>query len=59
VGEVRLMHGSTDEEFDESVIEAIREWRFSPAVRKGQKVRCWVEQALIVKLSGGTAFEVN
>jgi len=59
VGEVRLMHGSTDEEFDESVIEAIREWRFSPAVRKGQKVRCWVEQALTVKLSGGTAFEVN
>jgi protein TonB len=59
VGDVRLMRSSQEEDFDQAMIEAIREWRFSPAIRKGRKVRCWVEQAIFVKASGGTSFEVH
>ncbi len=57
VGEVRLVDSSQDREFDETIIAMIREWRFSPAVRKGRKVRCWVEQAVTVRVTGGSLFE--
>jgi len=59
VGDVRLMRGSKDEDFDLSVIDAIHEWRFSPAIRKGRKVRCWVEQGVSVNVTGGTPFEAQ
>ena len=58
VGDVRLLHGSQDDDFDRIIMDTIREWRFSPAVRKGRKVRCWVEQAVTVKVAQGSAFEV-
>jgi protein TonB len=59
VGDVRVMRGSGEEDFDQTVVEAIREWRFSPAILKGRKVRCWVEQMVSVKLSGTTPFEAH
>ena len=59
VGDVRVMRGSGEEDFDQAIIETIREWRFSPAILKGQKVRCWVEQMVSVKLSGATPFEAR
>jgi periplasmic protein TonB len=59
VGEVRLMRGSGEEDFDQTVIEAVREWQFSPAILKGRKVRCWVEQMVSVKVSDATPFEAR
>jgi protein TonB len=59
VGDVRVMLGSGEEDFDQTMIETIREWRFSPAILKGHKVRCWVEQKVSVKLSGATPFEAH
>jgi len=59
VGDVRLMHSSGEEDFDQTTIEAVREWQFSPAILKGRKVRCWVEQMVSVKLSGATPFEAH
>jgi TonB family protein len=59
VGDVRVMRSSGEEDFDQIMIEAIREWRFSPAILKGRKVRCWVEQMVSVKLSGATPFEAR
>jgi protein TonB len=59
VGDVRLMHGSGEEDFDQTVTEAIREWQFSPAILKGRKVRCWVEQRVTVKVSDATPFETH
>src|SRR5580698_375252 len=59
VGDVRVMQGSGEEDFDQTMIETIREWRFSPAILKGRKVRCWVEQKVSVKLSGATPFEAH
>ncbi len=57
VGDVRLVDSSQDREFDETIIAMIHEWRFSPAVRKGRKVRCWVEQAVTVRVTSGSSFE--
>jgi periplasmic protein TonB len=45
---VRLIKGSHPE-FDRLVVEALREWRFRPAVRKGKKVRCLAEVPVYVK----------
>jgi TonB family protein len=59
VGEVRLMRSSGEEDFDQTTIEAVREWQFSPAILKGHKVRCWVEQQVTVKLSGANPFEAH
>jgi periplasmic protein TonB len=59
VGDVRLMHSSGEEDFDQTTIEAVREWQFSPAILKGRKVRCWVEQMVTVKVSDATPFEAH
>jgi protein TonB len=59
VGDVRVMRGSGEEEFDQAVIESIRDWRFTPAVVKGRKVRCWVDQTISVKVTEATPFEAH
>ena len=59
VGDVRVMRGSGEEDFDQTMIDTIREWRFNPAILKGRKVRCWVEQRVSVKLSGANPFEAH
>jgi periplasmic protein TonB len=59
VGDVRLMRGSGEGDFDQTIIDAIREWQFSPAILKGRKVRCWVEQTVSVKVSDATPFEAH
>lgn len=58
VGEVRLLQTSRSEDLDRVMMEAVRQWRFSPAVRKGRKVRCWVQQAITVQLRGGSPFSL-
>lgn len=45
---VRILHG-TNTEFDSLVADAMRTWRFRPAMKKGKKVRCLVEQPVYVK----------
>jgi periplasmic protein TonB len=59
VGDVRVMSGSGEEDFDQTMVDTIHEWRFSPAILKGHKVRCWVEQRISVKLSGANPFEAR
>lgn len=55
---VRLASTSGNPEFDAIVLHNITEWAFSPAVRKGVKVRCLLQQAVIIKWSGGSRFEL-
>ena len=57
VGDVRLMRGSGEDDFDQTIIDAIHGWQFSPAILKGRKVRCWVEQRVTVKVSEANPFE--
>lgn len=59
VGDVRVMRGSGEEDFDQTIVDAVGEWRFTPAIRKGRKVRCWVEQRVSVKVSDATPFEAR
>ena len=59
VGEVRLLQTSRSEPIDAIMMETVRQWRFSPAVRKNRKVRCWVQQAITVQLGSGTPFGLN
>jgi protein TonB len=45
--------------FDRLVTDAIKEWQFSPAIKKGRKVRCWLQQEIYVKSAQSNPFEVN
>lgn len=58
VRNVRVVKSSGDDEFDTLVADAIKEWTFSPAVRRGKKVQCLVQQVTIIKLSGGALFSL-
>jgi protein TonB len=55
---VRLASSSGNSDFDAIILGNIKEWTFSPAVRKGKKVRCLLQQAVIIKWSGGSRFEI-
>ena len=49
VGKVRLTQSSGKPEFDNLMIEAIKDWVFSPAIKGGKKVRCLIEQKISVQ----------
>lgn len=54
---VRVVSSSGNPDFDAIILSNIKEWTFSPAVRKGKKVRCLLQQAVIIKWTGGSVFE--
>jgi len=55
VSNVRVLQGSGNEHFDAIILRDIREaWVFSPAMKKGRKVRCLVQQNVRVEWSGGS-----
>jgi TonB family protein len=54
--EARVSRSSGNTEFDTIIAGTIREWAFTPAVRKGVKVRCMLEQAIVIKWDGGSGF---
>jgi hypothetical protein len=45
--------------FDELVTDVVRTSQFTPAIRKGRKVRCWVQQEIYVKSPQSNPFEVD
>jgi TonB family protein len=59
VGTINLAQGTGSKEVDQACIAALKEWRFKPAVRKGRKVRCWVQQNLIFKVTKTNPFEYS
>lgn len=55
VSNVRVLQGSGNAQFDAIILRDIREaWVFSPAMKKGRKVRCLVQQNVRVEWSGGS-----
>jgi protein TonB len=48
--EVRVVAASEDE-FERAALQAIRAWRFQPALYKGQPVKVWARQTVRFKLS--------
>lgn len=58
VNSVRVLQGSGNEHFDAIILRDIREaWVFTPAMKKGRKVRCLVQQNVRVVWSGGSPFD--
>lgn len=55
---VRLASSSGNPDFDAIIMQNIHEWTFSPAMRRGQKVRCLLQQAVIIRWSGGSVFRL-
>lgn len=56
---LRIARSSGDEEFDRLMMEAIAQWTFAPAVRKGKKVRCLVSEDMHCKKAAGSIFQVQ
>jgi TonB family protein len=47
VADVKVVKSSGEAEVDEIVTENIRTWGFSPAIKRGKKVRCLLQQPYI------------
>jgi protein TonB len=60
-GSVENLHveHAVDPTFDQLVTDAIKEWQFTPAIKKGRKVRCWLQEEVIIKLPMSNPFEDN
>jgi TonB family protein len=57
VTSIRVARPSGNARFDKIVTECVRdEWQFSPAIRKGKKVRCMVEQLVWYKWTEGISY---
>lgn len=58
VTSTRVLQGSGNEHFDRIILRDIREaWVFSPAMKRGHKVRCLVQQNVRVVWAGGSPFD--
>ncbi len=59
VTSLRVLKTSGNAEFDSIVLKCVRdEWVFTPAVRKGRKVRCMVQQLIWYKWTEGSRFTI-
>jgi TonB family protein len=57
VQSIRVMRPSGNAQFDSIVLQCVRdEWEFTPAIRKGKKVRCMVQQLVWYKWTNGSPF---
>ncbi len=60
VENVHLVQSTGREMLDKACLEALRQWEFSPGIRKGKKVRQWANQAfLLTNEGGGSSFEAH
>lgn len=56
VQSIRVIRPSGNAKFDSIVLECVRdEWEFSPAINKGKKVRCMVQQQVWYKWTEGSS----
>jgi TonB family protein len=56
---IKVMKPSGNKDFDKIVTNCVKEeWVFSPAVRRGKKVRCMVQQLVWYKWTGGDKFSI-
>lgn len=57
VASIRVLKPSGNPAFDKIVLECVRdEWVFSPAIKKGRKVKCMVQQLIWYKWTEGSKF---
>lgn len=59
VSSARVSQSSGRPEFDTLVAQTVKEsWEFTPALRRGKKVRCLAQQPFRVNLGGGSPYEL-
>lgn len=58
VGNIRILRSSDNSEFDEIVAQAVGEWTFSPAIKKGKAVRCLIQQQITVQMEQRDIFSL-
>lgn len=58
IGNIRLTKSSGKTEFDQLMMESLRDWVFAPAMKNGKKVRCLIEQGITVQWSRGSVFRI-
>lgn len=56
---LKLLRTSGNVHLDKACAQALADWKFSPAIRRGRTVRQWVQQTVVFKIDGGSPFEVN
>ncbi|MEO6002566.1 MAG: energy transducer TonB [Opitutus sp.] len=56
---IRLIESSGSRDLDSASAEALKDWRFSPALRRGHAVRQWVQQSFLYKVEKGSPLEVH
>jgi periplasmic protein TonB len=56
---IRIIEASSSPELDERALEALRQWTFSPGIRKGRPVRTLIEQSIYVRWTGGSRFSAD
>lgn len=56
---LRLLQSSGNTHLDKACAQALVDWKFAPAIRRGRKVRQWVQQAISFKIEAGSRFETN
>ncbi|HEY3757094.1 MAG TPA: TonB family protein [Opitutaceae bacterium] len=54
----RLLGSSGNDKFDRIMMDCILDWTFSPAIRKGKRVRCLIQQNITVNWSGANQFTI-
>ncbi len=56
----RVVKSSGVPALDELIARSVREdWEFSPAIRRGKAVRCFVQQSYLIKFEAGSPLEVH
>lgn len=59
VASVRVLQPSGQPIFDRAAMESVKTfWEFTPAIRRGKKVKCLAQQALRVNLGSASPFEL-
>jgi TonB family protein len=56
IGSVRVARSSGNPKFDTLMVKNIKEWGFSPAMKAGKRVRCLIEQDIIVRFRPESPF---
>jgi TonB family protein len=56
---IRIGESSGSRDLDTATAEALKAWRFSPALRRGKPVRQWVQQSFEYHLEEGSRLEVQ
>ncbi len=59
VENIRLEKASSSELYDRACLTALKQWKFTPGIRRGKAVRQLAEQAITIELGGGSPFEAH